>query len=450
MLTYLPAIYPDELVYSWFCRYYVHSGCYTHKMALQELFCKRSDTPSKEFIGNLHPEARKIIEEAYPLDMLVQDHTMYRMYARFIPEEKRKQALYRIGHDHCDAHHLFCVLPRTGDEQYMRYCPLCAKEDRARYGETFWHRKHQIPNMSICTKHRCRLLPTEITAKSEQNYVFCPAESVIGDDGKVTFEDDREKLRYAVYVESVFDAPIHDEDIPISAVLYDKMSGTKYMKPSGRSRHTRMLADDMNAYYQNMGLHSIASMYQIQKTLIGGYHNCSVICQIAFYLGISSEELTSPSLSKEQIQKAESSHYMKNAEPVDWDLLDAEILPVLTRIARHTYDGSASDIGRPERVSERLVYRELGLKGHQLENMPRCRVVLSEYEESYPESWARKLIWAYEKLTNEGVPFYWSDIRKLAGIKKIRFQEIKPFLFNYVDAESVERISAITEGKLVD
>ena len=58
MIAYLPTIYPDELVYSWFCRYYVHSGCFTHKMALQELYCSRSDNPSKEFIGNLKPEAR--------------------------------------------------------------------------------------------------------------------------------------------------------------------------------------------------------------------------------------------------------------------------------------------------------------------------------------------------------------------------------------------------------
>ena len=54
MIVYFPDIYPDELVYSWFCRYYVHSGCLSHKMALQELYCKRSDNPSKEFIGNLN------------------------------------------------------------------------------------------------------------------------------------------------------------------------------------------------------------------------------------------------------------------------------------------------------------------------------------------------------------------------------------------------------------
>lgn len=46
MISYFPAIYPDELVYSWLCRYYVHSGFFSSKSAMQELYCKRSDNPS--------------------------------------------------------------------------------------------------------------------------------------------------------------------------------------------------------------------------------------------------------------------------------------------------------------------------------------------------------------------------------------------------------------------
>ena len=65
MIVYLPAIYPDELVYSWFCRYYAHSGCFSHKEALQELYSKRSDNPSKEFIGNLNPDAMEQINKIY-------------------------------------------------------------------------------------------------------------------------------------------------------------------------------------------------------------------------------------------------------------------------------------------------------------------------------------------------------------------------------------------------
>ena len=39
MISYFPAIYPDELVYSWLCRYYVHSGFFSNKSAMQELYC---------------------------------------------------------------------------------------------------------------------------------------------------------------------------------------------------------------------------------------------------------------------------------------------------------------------------------------------------------------------------------------------------------------------------
>ena len=143
MIAYFPAIYPDELVYSWFCRYYVHSGCLSHKMALQELYCKRSDNPSKEFIGNLKPDVRERIGKMYPLDELVLNHTMYPQYARFVTLEQKKTALFRLCHDSCDIHHLFAVLPRDEGEQYLRFCPLCVKEDRDTYGETYWHRKQR-------------------------------------------------------------------------------------------------------------------------------------------------------------------------------------------------------------------------------------------------------------------------------------------------------------------
>ena len=179
-----------------------------------------------------------------------------------------------------------------------------------------------------------------------------------------------------------------------------------------------MLADDMRVYYQKQGLCNIASMYQVQRTLLGEQVDFAVVCQIAFFLGIAVEELTSPMLTQEQIQKENSSHYMKDAVPVNWEALDAETAPVLQNVAQGIYDGSADASGRPERVSERMVYKEMNLKRHQLENMPRCRAVFEKYAESYPESWARKVVWAYRKLKEEGVLFSWSDIRRLTGMKK--------------------------------
>ena len=444
MISYLPTIYPDELVYSWFCRYYVHTGFFSNQVALQELYCKKSDNPSKEFIGNLNTGAMEQIEKIYPLDELVLNHTMYPQYARFIPRERKKAALYRLIHDTCDAHQLFPVLPRNDGERYLRFCPLCVNEDREIYGEAYWHRKHQIRNMSICTKHKCRLTESSVPAKSEQGFTFCPAEDYTCDKETV-FENDSLVIQYAEYLESVFNAPIDFvNDIPISSILYDGMSRTKYLKPSGRSRYTKMLADDMGEFYGKMCICSIASVYQIQRVLIGSLFEFSAICQIAFFLGMKPEELTYPSLTMERIQQEQDSHYMKDTVSVDWELLDKETAPVLEKVVKGVYDGTANENGRPERVSERLVYREMGLVGHRLENMPRCRAIFEKYTESYPESWARKIIWSYQKLKEEGKPFYWTDIRKISGVKKKNFQSVVPYLIKHTDVDTVSRIIELT------
>ena len=76
MISYLPEIYPDELAYSWFCRYFVHSGCLTHKMALSDILCKRFCNPSKEFLGNLNPEMQRRIKEIYSIKALILEHTI--------------------------------------------------------------------------------------------------------------------------------------------------------------------------------------------------------------------------------------------------------------------------------------------------------------------------------------------------------------------------------------
>ena len=135
---------------------------------------------------------------------------------------------------------------------------------------------------------------------------------------------------------------------------------------------------------------------------------------------------------------------MKNNAPVDWEMLDRETAPVLEKFVRAVYDGIANENGRPERVSEKFVYREMNLLGHQLENMPRCKAIFEKYTESYPETWARRIIWAYKKLEEEGEPFCWTDIRKISGVKKKNLQEVVPCLTRYVNENMVRQIIDLT------
>ena len=442
MISFLPQEYPSELAYSWFSRYHLRAGYPTHKAAMEDLYCKRSDVPSKEFIGNLNADARRIITRLCSIEELVLYHTMFLQYARFVPLAQKENALRHLGWDSTDVHHLFAVLPRAEGEQYLRYCPACAVEERNAYGEAYWHTHHQIRNMIVCPKHGCRLISSTVPAKSEQCFTFCPAELYIT-DVEATQEGNPKLLQFVKYMAAVFDAPMDFErDIPISAILYNGMSRTKYLKATGRSRYTKTLVEDLTAFYGSMGLPSVATMSQVQRVLLGDHCDFSVVCQLAFFLDMSVEELTAPKLTPEQIEAEAKSHYMTDKPPVDWVEFDAETAKVLEPLAQSIYDGTFRADGRPERVSERLIYRELELNGHRLENMPLCQKIMHRYAESYEEHWARRLVWTYHNLKKERgtAPFYWSDMREISGVRKRNIDRIIPLIKNYADADTTKTI----------
>lgn len=57
MIGVYPDVYPDELLYSWFARYYVRSGYTSYIFAARDLFKKSTAKPSLEFLIELTDEA---------------------------------------------------------------------------------------------------------------------------------------------------------------------------------------------------------------------------------------------------------------------------------------------------------------------------------------------------------------------------------------------------------
>ena len=388
MISYLPKIYPDELVYSWFCRYYVHSGCFTSKMALDDILYNRHNNPSKEFIGHLNLDFQKKIAALYSFEELILDHTMFPQYARFIPLIRKQEALQRLCYDFCDAHLLFSILPRTDIDRFLKYCPLCAKEDRQKYGETFWHRTHQIRNMKICTKHQCLLEASTVSVISSKAYTLCPAEAYIPNKESQSVNNDL-LISFSMYLTNIFNTPPDFEtDIPLSSVFYYSMRETQYMS-SGKLRFTKRLTEDIHDFYLTIGICDVASFSQIQKTLHGTGFDFSVVCQIAFYLKMNIRDLISPNLTTEQIQKEKATHYTKEQIP-NWNTFDEETSPILEERVKEIYYGTSDK--RPERVSKRILFFEFDLSDHRLEKLPACRAVFDRYTETYEENWARRMI----------------------------------------------------------
>ena len=85
MITSFPSLYPDELLYSLFARYYAQSGHIAYAFAAEDLFERRTTKPDIEFIDKLTPEAFDCIMKNMPLETAVMQHTMFPYYSRFLP-----------------------------------------------------------------------------------------------------------------------------------------------------------------------------------------------------------------------------------------------------------------------------------------------------------------------------------------------------------------------------
>ena len=101
---------------------------------------------------------------------LAENHTMHPYSNIVYPREFRRQVDAVIDGE--------CV-PETFDKtgtqrthrlwpKFLRYCPECVKEDVLAYGETYWHRVHQLPAMVYCTKHHIRLHDSNTEVKGSR------------------------------------------------------------------------------------------------------------------------------------------------------------------------------------------------------------------------------------------------------------------------------------------
>lgn len=151
-----PVPYPDELLYSVVARAGVHFGITSPKQLLDAVFGDRKvvatvDLPSHvEAISKQYPDSLGLTAES-----LVYKHTLFPLYAPFIPEDRRIAALDWMTHRTQAPVHvaLGVTTSRIRQPEHLRVCPLCLEEQLSEHGELYWARQWQIPGCSHCLKH---------------------------------------------------------------------------------------------------------------------------------------------------------------------------------------------------------------------------------------------------------------------------------------------------------
>lgn len=462
---FFPSFYPDELAYSLWARYHIKSGNMYFNETSQELFGKVIINPELEFIDILTPTTRTYLTRNISMEEVVLDHTMFKQYARFQSLEKR-QELYELLY-HTKGYYANAITINHKEENgTLKYCPLCAKEDREIYGETYWHRSHQLRGLTICPTHFCKLHTSNVKARKTQALQFITAE-VEAVDEIVEICDNEHKKALAKYMVSVFEMPVNmAEQTSLSKFLCSKVEGTKYISTTGGVKKVTLLGEDVLQFYNGAdtkGL-GITQQWHMEKLFDGHKNDFISVCQLGLFLGIKPEEfydMKTPEKSQYELfrekivelrqkgigynrigrmlgvssstvmsilgvrKKYDYSKYRKNKpvkvpkETIDYDKMDKELLPNV----QQTLDIiKGAGVERPKRVSFNAVQTHLKLPSKIFDKLPLCHNLIRSNIETQEEYWAREIAWAVAEVERQGKVLCVTRIYELTNMNKRQYQ----------------------------
>lgn len=481
MIAFFPEPYPDELLYSLFARYYVRSGYPIYRSAAEDLYRDVNISPDMEFINPLTSDALHHLTKYKDMQQRILNNTLFPYYSAFIPNDRQRELLTQIADNkkvRCD------MLRRIGEKEAVKgllFCPCCANEDRKRYGETYWHRTHQIPHLYICPIHHCRLKYALTLKKGGRTPALLTAQELITVTDEITFVDNKSLIRLAEYINEVFKT-INDVNspVPVHVFLDSMLAYTPYKSKRGAQRNITKLTEDFIRFYKELPENPVTEVWQMQKVFTGDKLNPYVICMIADFLQISPTALVHRKItprsqkkefdarihalftagyncrqiadklgiSYESVKKMKAGSYEKSrtkqkgkggVKRTDWELRDKETLPLVKEAILAIKE---SDGDRPVRITLSAVEKHLRLPSKSLLKMPICKKEVEQYTETMEQYWTREILWALDDIRKNCEPVTWTGIRRRINITRADFDRCLPLLLRTGEAKLLEAMVA--------
>ena len=240
MIVQFPEFYPDELVYSVLARYYTQSGYMRYTFAAEDLFLSKTARPDADFLNQYTPDTLKMLTRKLTVEQIVENHTMFPYYGRFLNKERRNQAFQALVRMQGNYHNLLPMQKsKDGGKRHLRYCPVCVKEDREKYGETYWHRIHQMIGIEVCPRHGCHLVDAVCVNVGKASPDLKSAEeSVHGSRHGILEHHGYLDENLARYMSAVFESKVDlENEISVGKFLHSRLEGTPYCSLRGEQRN---------------------------------------------------------------------------------------------------------------------------------------------------------------------------------------------------------------------
>lgn len=177
MLHYFPIPRPDELLYSVFARYAVHTGIVSPKQCLDDLFNCRTAVATVDLPSHLNAFCNNAAHLwDISVDDLIYRHTLFPLYAPFVPDKRRHSAMSHMRSNKGGAQHMELGVAASivKPPVHMRYCPTCLTNQQMRFGEYYWPRAWHVAGVNVCALHGS-LINTGIRFRPSERHRYVPA-----------------------------------------------------------------------------------------------------------------------------------------------------------------------------------------------------------------------------------------------------------------------------------
>ena len=173
--------YPDELLYSTIARASVRIGIVSPKQLLDEVFNNRKVIATFDMPSHIESIVQLYKDRQYDAESLIYQHTLFPIYAPFLPEKRRKKCLNWLKKSSQGSVHLASGLnaSRLPLLEKARYCLDCVQEQITQYGEAYWSRQWQTVGANYCLTHNTRLLNSGLDFRSFHRHEFTPISNAL-------------------------------------------------------------------------------------------------------------------------------------------------------------------------------------------------------------------------------------------------------------------------------
>jgi hypothetical protein len=181
-LGFIPKPFPDEILYGILGRLQSFALYQSKGQLSLDLFGKKNVPAAIGLPYHINSLSKRInMVMILSEDEIINKHTLWPYFEKFLLESKRKKVFELMKEGNASTLYNSAGINASAmiKANRLKYCPACAKNDEAKYGITYWHRVHQIPEIHHCPHHNLKLITYHARAAEEGRSFFIDANEVI-------------------------------------------------------------------------------------------------------------------------------------------------------------------------------------------------------------------------------------------------------------------------------